>query len=42
MVEGGGSAQVGDDFEECVLNGGLGHSNIGDMTLEAANSPGQG
>jgi hypothetical protein len=42
MVERGGSAQVCDDFEECVLNCGLGHSNVGDVGLEAADSPRRG
>lgn len=42
MCEGGGSAQMGDDFEECVLNCCLGHSDIRDMALETADAPGRG
>lgn len=38
----GGCAQVGDDFEECVLNCGLGDSNVGDVGLETADSPRKG
>lgn len=37
-----GSAQVGDDFEECVLNCGLGDSDIGDMGFEATDAPREG
>lgn len=41
MAEGGGSAQVGDDFEKGVLNGSLCHSDIGYVGLETADAPGE-
>lgn len=41
-MEGDVATEVGDDFEEGVLNCGLGQSDIGDMGFEAADSPGKG
>lgn len=40
MSKGYCSTQVSDDFEEGILDCGLGDPDIGDMGFEAANSPG--
>lgn len=42
MGERDGATQVGDDFEECILNCGLSDSDIGNVGLETADSPGEG
>lgn len=41
MGERSGAAQVGGDFEECVLDCGLSESDIGDVALEIADPPGE-
>ena len=42
MGEGHRVAEVGGDFEEGVLDCGLGESDVGNMGLETADAPGKG